>query len=298
MDIRFLSSLLAVVETGSIAAAARQQNLSPAAVSQRIRVLEEELGCVLLNRSAHSASPTAECHRLLPLARELSDKAASLRSMIDPSGLSGPFRLGAISTALFDHVPAILRCLEAEAPRAELSVRPGSSSELHGLLDEGQLDAALVVAPPFDVTKTIRVHPIERQAFVRVLPPGVSLADEEAVARLPWIVYERTSWGGSLTTKLLHAVQQGGRILCELDSPETIALMVEQGIGQSILPVWNALSTQHPKLNLVPLNEEEPLQREIVYMERAAGGLSPLAALIRGAIIGKNDSPRFAGSAT
>lgn len=289
MDIRFLSSLLAVVETGSIAAAARQQNLSPAAVSQRIRVLEEELGCALLSRSAHAASPTAECRRLLPLARELADKAAALKSVTDPSGLSGPFRLGSISTTLFDHVPAILRCLEMRAPNAELIVRPGSSLDLYRRLEEGQLDAALLVAPPFDVPKKIRQHSVERQSFARVLPPGVSPRDEDALRRLPWIVYERSSWGGSLVAKLLRNLQGEGRILCELDSPETIAMMVEQGIGQSILPVWSSLSRQHPELTLVLLDGGSPLCREIVYMEPGNGGFGPLAALIRSAIMGRSD---------
>ena len=36
MDSRFLESLVAVVEEGSIAAAARAQGITPAAISQRI----------------------------------------------------------------------------------------------------------------------------------------------------------------------------------------------------------------------------------------------------------------------
>jgi DNA-binding transcriptional LysR family regulator len=46
MDIRFLESLIAVVETGSIAGAARLQYLTAAAVSQRIQALEKEIQLV------------------------------------------------------------------------------------------------------------------------------------------------------------------------------------------------------------------------------------------------------------
>ncbi|WP_305417582.1 LysR family transcriptional regulator [Photobacterium leiognathi] len=42
MDTRFLETLITVVEQGSIAAAAREQLLTPAAVSQRIQSLERE----------------------------------------------------------------------------------------------------------------------------------------------------------------------------------------------------------------------------------------------------------------
>lgn len=71
MDTRFLESLVAVVETGSIASAARLQNLTATAVSQRIPALEVEFDTPLLSRSAHSARPTEACLNLLPRAQTL-----------------------------------------------------------------------------------------------------------------------------------------------------------------------------------------------------------------------------------
>lgn len=88
MDIRFLESLIAVVETGSIAGAARKQWLTAAAVSQRIKALEQELECSLLYRSAHSAKPTEACYNLLPRARKLVQDVQGLKDDIDHTGLS------------------------------------------------------------------------------------------------------------------------------------------------------------------------------------------------------------------
>ena len=42
LDTRFLDTLAAVVSYGSIAETAREKNLTPAAVAQRIRTLEQE----------------------------------------------------------------------------------------------------------------------------------------------------------------------------------------------------------------------------------------------------------------
>ena len=64
MDIRYLESLISVAEQGSIASAARAQNLTPAAVGQRIALLEKHFGTDLLNRNAHRAIPTEACLRL------------------------------------------------------------------------------------------------------------------------------------------------------------------------------------------------------------------------------------------
>ena len=50
METRLLESLLQVAQQGSIAAAARRQGLTPAAVGQRIQALENELEYEALQR--------------------------------------------------------------------------------------------------------------------------------------------------------------------------------------------------------------------------------------------------------
>ena len=99
MDIRYLESLIQTVELGSIARAARAQNLTPAAVGQRIATLEKYFNVPLLNRNAHKASPTENCLNLLPSARQIVSEFQAMNAHIEPSGLAGRFVLGAVSTA-------------------------------------------------------------------------------------------------------------------------------------------------------------------------------------------------------
>jgi DNA-binding transcriptional LysR family regulator len=58
MDTKFLDSFVTVVDHGSIAEAARRLNLTPGAVAQRVRALEEEIGAALLIRSGRTVRPT------------------------------------------------------------------------------------------------------------------------------------------------------------------------------------------------------------------------------------------------
>ena len=44
MDTQFLKTFVTVVDQGSMAAAARVLNITPAAVAQQIRTLEREIG--------------------------------------------------------------------------------------------------------------------------------------------------------------------------------------------------------------------------------------------------------------
>ena len=78
MDTRYLKSLIAVVDCGSIARAARLENLTAAAVSQRILALERQLGLELLVRIGHEAKPSLACLDLLPRARAIVNEVALL----------------------------------------------------------------------------------------------------------------------------------------------------------------------------------------------------------------------------
>ncbi|WP_428646782.1 LysR family transcriptional regulator [Roseibium sp.] len=267
MDTRFLQSLLAVVDTGSIAAAARLQGLTAAAVSQRIRVLEAELDCELLNRSAHAAVPTEACLRLLSPARKLVRDAARLSAEADPDGLRGPFRLGAVSTALHESVPALIRTFREKAPNAELTIRPGTSLSLYEGLLAGDLNAAITVEPPFALPKGIVSELLVTQAIVHISPGDLSRQDTRENA-LPWIVYDRTSWGGRLIWEACHARIAGGHILCELDALETIALLVAQGVGQAIVPHWRGLTES--RLRIGPSGAAGTLSRKLVFLRKNA----------------------------
>jgi DNA-binding transcriptional LysR family regulator len=278
LDTRFLESLLAVAETGSIAAAARQQGLTAAAVSQRIRVLETEFGAQLLSRTAHAAQPTEACHRLLPAARQLVQDAERLAAKADADGLGGPFRLGAVSTALSDFVPVVVRAFREEAPRARLTIRPGTSAGLYEELLAGTVDAALTVEPPFELPKEILSHPLAEQPVRHAVPDGASAETEV----LPWIVYDRQSWGGRRIWDRYGAMISSGHILCELDAVETIAMMVGEGIGQAILPVWSGLFDQHSSLVLNRLPEN--LVRRIVCLQRQTSMAPSLSGLLRKAL--------------
>jgi DNA-binding transcriptional LysR family regulator len=278
LDTKFLESLLAVGEAGSIAGAARMQGLTAAAISQRIRVLEAELDCVLLNRSAHSAEPTAECLRLLPAARNLVRDAERLRSHVDASGLSGPFRLGAVSTALLDFVPSIIRTFRDKAPNVDLSVRPGTSVGLYEDLVAGEIDAAIAVLPPFELPKGMECRILAYQDVMHIYPASSALI-EVTPELLPWIVYDRSSWGGRLVWEQYGDRISGEHILCELDALEMIVMMVAQGSGQAIVPMWGGLQEQR-RLKLVSATSlSENISRKMVFLQKRISPSSVLGAM-------------------
>lgn len=100
-DFAELRAFVAVVERASFARAAEFLGLSPSALSQTIRQLEERLGVRLLNRTTRSVAPTAAGSRLhsrmAPLIREMDEAVAQACATAGQTG--GTLRINTLSMA-------------------------------------------------------------------------------------------------------------------------------------------------------------------------------------------------------
>ncbi|MET1114406.1 MAG: LysR substrate-binding domain-containing protein [Comamonas sp.] len=253
MEIRYLKSLLAVVDSGSIAEAARTEHLTAAAIGQRVQVLERELGFALLSRSGHSARPTPACERLLPRARRLVREAALLPGDASVDGLGGSLRIGAISTGLTGLLPRALRRFTQAAPAAKALIVPGTSRALYRMLQAGELDAALIVAPPFALPKTLRAVELRREPLVLLAPPGTRGSPQALLRKMPYIRYDPSAWGGRHAAQWLADQEIAPAVLCDLDALEAIALLVSDGMGVSLVPQWPGIERFAGDCRAVPI---------------------------------------------
>lgn len=87
-----VEAFLAILETGSFEAAAKQLFVTPPAVSQRIRQLEEHLGTLLIERVT-PARPTPAGERLLQNVRPMRQLEDEVLASLSPDMQSGPARL-------------------------------------------------------------------------------------------------------------------------------------------------------------------------------------------------------------
>jgi DNA-binding transcriptional LysR family regulator len=265
LDIRFLQSLVAVVETGSIVAASRRERLTPAAVSQRMQALERTLGCPLLVRGAHTARPTEACLSLLPRARALVRDASLLVDDLDASGLSGDLRVGAISTVLTGLVPAVLGRLAERAPSLKLRLTPGTSEHLYDQMLAGHLDAAVLVEPPFALPKSLSSVRVSREPLVYLTRDAVAPADIVDHARTtPFIRYDPLSWGGRIVAGYMEKAGLYPDVRCDMDALETIAILVAKGIGSSLVPRWPGLVADG--FNMVPVPQAQAYERSLSFL--------------------------------
>jgi DNA-binding transcriptional LysR family regulator len=240
MDTRFLESFVAVVEQGSLAEAARRLNLTSAAVAQRIRALESEIGARLLFRSGRTVRPTKAGAAILVHARDFIGRIRDLKSIAADDTPSGELRVGAVQTAKAGLLPDILSGMAKKYPRVKIHIVGDMPTPLYAKVLSGELDAAVIVKPPFPIPKACDWRVLRKEPLIVLTPASTSIRDPHvALASEPFIRLDRTGWAGRLVDGYLRHARIRPSERFELDGLEAIAIMVDRGLGVSLVPDWS-----------------------------------------------------------
>lgn len=192
-DSRQLAALAAVVTEGSFDAAAQALHVTPSAVSQRIRALENAAGSVLVQRT-RPVSPTPSGRALLRLARQVellgAETASELGDSADHGPVTVPLAVNADSLATWI-MPALAR-LDGVA----FDLYREDQDRTVDMLPAGVVMAAITsqsepvqgcASVPLGV---MRYRPAAARPVVeRWFPDGPTV---DALARAPMIVFNRT----------------------------------------------------------------------------------------------------------
>ena len=111
-------TFLAVLEEGSLSAAARRLGVTQPTVRARIEALERALGTALFTRSANGLTPTAQARELGVPARAMAHAAeVFLRTASAPADtVAGAVRIGVSELVGVEVLPPMLRTLKAAHP--------------------------------------------------------------------------------------------------------------------------------------------------------------------------------------
>lgn len=230
-------TLLSVLDAGSMEAAARDLHISPSAVSQRLRALEEEVGRVLLVRSK-PLQPTPAAAPLVRYARQLRllEQGVARELGDDPARLRIPLAVNADSLATWFLAP-LARL--AERHRAVFDLHRDDQDFTARLLEEGTVMAAVTSrAEPIAGCRVralgvLRYEAVATPRFVAThFPDGVTA---DALAHAPVIDFDarddlQTRW--LLASGADPAVPPRHRIPASHD----FASATLRGMGWSLLP--------------------------------------------------------------
>ena len=294
MDLRQLRYFVAIIQCGSITRASLQLNVAQPALSLHIRNMEADLGTPLLFRTPHGVLPTEAGTVLMRHAQlilgQFEQAQAEIRgSAVEPAG---DVRLGlpsSISQIL--GVPLILAARE-RYPRISLRVAEAMSGYVLDWLRAGRVDLGLLYAAADE--RGLRSTRLLTEQLVLFGPAAVSadprsdaprehhgavsldvLADRRLVLPSPGHglrdVLDETAAG--------HGLRLAPEV--EIDAYASIKIMVERGLGYSVLPV-HAVQKEVGEGRLRVWPFEPPLIRAIHLAQPTDRPLSQATRAIEG----------------
>jgi len=244
MELSQLRTLRAVAETLNFTRAAERLGLTQSAVSHQIKSLEEELGEPLFVRLKRGVQLSAGGQAALEHAGRILEEAEALRARLQGEGRTAAGRVrAAAATQAFVHLFAgLFESFMRAHPRIELTFRTTVSTEqtVADIL-EGAAEVGFAALPLY--SPALQVRELFEDELALVTAPGhplagrgtVSVAD---VAAERLVLFERGSSIRRSTDAFFHQV--GVRPALALESNDTffVKLMVERGLGVSLLPAW------------------------------------------------------------
>jgi len=144
LDLAIMRTLLAAVETGSFAAAARKVRRSESAVSLQIKRLEEQIGEPVFVRTGKQMTLTGTGARLVEYARRLLDLNDEALSAASDNSIGGTVTLGVPHDVTETWLPAVIEGFRRSHPSATLKVVEGRSAVLLSRVADDQIDLAIV----------------------------------------------------------------------------------------------------------------------------------------------------------
>lgn len=265
MDSRFLQSLIYVTETGSIAQAARIQHLTAAAISQRIKTLEMELGIDLLVRTGHCARPTDACARILSRARHIVKEVQELAGDIRSKPFVMPLRLGVIPSQWSPNLPRDLESLRERWPQIRVSLFLNTSKALYDGLLKGELDAVIVVSPHFNLPRHIHAFLLRTETLVLISKSSDDRSVHDILCSSPYVEYVSEPFTENIVKAYLDEQGLELHAICDTGSLATVKVLVQQGTGVSLVPRWPGIEDDSQELYVKHLGTSQ-YSRDIVLL--------------------------------
>jgi DNA-binding transcriptional LysR family regulator len=241
MDVRQLEMFRAVAEEGSFTRAAQRLHVSQSAVSRQVKLLEEELGGLLLHRGGNGVALTGPGELVLKAAnrvqRDLQDVVWQLSE--NQKLQRGLLRLGGGMTVCLYILPRLLKKFRSRFKQVELHVASGTSEAILRLLRNHQVDLGLLTLPV--VATDLEVLPVLKEEMVVVMAPRHPLARARSVeprqlGRFPLILFESGSNTRKVVDQFFVEEEIPTQVAMETENVEIIKAMVASGLGISVVP--------------------------------------------------------------
>lgn len=180
MDLKACLYVVAVAERLNFTSAARDLHVSQPALSQKIRLFEEELGLQIFARSSHQVALTRGGQLVVEHARRTLEAAARLTEEVGAfRGLRrGTLRIAAIQSFATLHMPTLLAEFLKRHPAIDVTALAWANSDIIAGVESGVLDLGIAFGP---FEGAIRTEPVYEDRLMLACAPLHALAGRASV---------------------------------------------------------------------------------------------------------------------
>ena len=245
MDFRQIRYALSVAKERSFTKASVRLNISQSAVSEQVKLLEEELGFPLFRRTSRGIEQTErgrtflyEAERVVGDVLSLTDTARRLRG-----ALADTLTLGMGSGMAQIFMPRLFGRLESALAGVRLEILTAPTKNIFNELHEERIDAGIAIeSDPDRVPAGLVFDRLTQAEMALIVHPKHALARTRQpvdIGRLmaePIIMSELTVGYGQVVSSLFSDLGIRPNILAIADNIETMKVIVQAGKGIAIVP--------------------------------------------------------------
>jgi DNA-binding transcriptional LysR family regulator len=230
IDIESMRAFVAVVEFSSIRRAADQLDLTPSAVSWKIKRLEQRVGKPLLIRDGHELRPTHEGRVVLEDAPSIIQAHDRMVSRLAYPEFTGLIKVGSNEEVGAERIAAILGRFQQTFPGSKVEFVVNQSRLLRPLIEGGLIDVAALQVSESELRPEDRVlwYDELRWATHRDLP------FEDGV--VPLVTYGENGFYRPVLEPILERHGIRYRYAVTAPSAAGVQAAVEAGLGVAVLP--------------------------------------------------------------
>lgn len=274
MDHRY-RKLLAVAETGSFSAAAKELRVSQPAITLSIASLERNLGVKLCIRKKSVIELTESGKIVVQTARKISGEINKMQTRLAENDSPAQYQIGIIDTV----AQLIFAAPKNSLLLKNIEISVDNSRRILAELLANHIDAGLITGQPTGLSKDFIITNKHTEEFVFVRSPKILDASSSDIH--DWLAFNKDSTSYKHFTKLFKKMGLNVTPIFFSTSMEILKEMAIAGKGTALLPkhiVQDSLDS-----NRLVLVQSKPIFRPIwtvMRKDHSNSGLSKLATQV------------------
>lgn len=280
MNLQHLRYLAAFAENRTLTDAAESLGISQPAISRALHDLQEEVGCVLLERVGRRLEITAAGHEVLKAARRALAAIDDIQRIRADHGPQDMLRIATLGAMAAGMSPVLEQFIRRQPDTRVQVLHVDREDEMIDMLRRRDVDVAYgsLARPPRGLTLT-PARPLEivlASPIGTALPPTVTL---KSLHQLPMLVPPLSEERRRLLDEPCERVGATPKVVLESGDPTTFLSAIQARIGSSAM--WDVNAAQATGIEVRRFDPPREIVVGFVHPTKPIGNVRTLLAISR-----------------